>query len=75
MSYGADNFYGSANPSPHPITFPHHAQLHLPAIVVGYPIGTVKKQSLNLYAQKLAEQRFATVSLVLPFWNGSEGKP
>lgn len=48
---------------------------NLPAIVVGHPMGAVKEQSANLYAQKLAEQGFVTVSLDLPFWGSSEGEP
>ncbi|KAL5338193.1 Alpha/Beta hydrolase protein [Aspergillus crustosus] len=46
-----------------------------PAIVVGHPMGAVKEQSANLYATKLAEQGFVTISLDLPFWGGSSGEP
>ncbi|KAF7918746.1 uncharacterized protein EAE97_011841 [Botrytis byssoidea] len=46
-----------------------------PAIVVGHPMGAVKEQSSNLYATKMAEQGFVTVSLDLPFWGSSEGEP
>ncbi|GME32205.1 Alpha beta hydrolase fold protein [Neofusicoccum parvum] len=46
-----------------------------PAIVVGHPMGAVKEQSANLYATKLAEQGFVTISLDLPFWGGSDGEP
>ncbi|THV48006.1 hypothetical protein BGAL_0274g00100 [Botrytis galanthina] len=46
-----------------------------PAIVVGHPTGAVKEQSANLYATKMAEQGFVTVSLDLPFWGSSEGEP
>lgn len=46
-----------------------------PAIVVAHPMGAVKEQSANLYAQKLAEQGFVTLSLDLSFWGESEGQP
>jgi len=91
MSYGANNFYRSDNVTVQPITFPSQYRLTIagnlfvsndldrsvdtPAIVVGHPMGAVKEQSANLYATKLAEQGFITVSLDLPFWGGSEGEP
>lgn len=91
MSYGADNFYRSDRVTVQPITFPTQNQITVagnlffsnqpnrsvdsPAIIVGHPMGAVKEQSSNLYAQKLAEQGFVTVSLDLPFWGGSEGVP
>ncbi len=46
-----------------------------PAIVVGHPMGAVKKQSANLYATKMAEQGFVTLSLDLSFWGESDGQP
>lgn len=46
-----------------------------PTIIVGHFMGAMKEQSTNLYAMKLAEQGFVTVSLNLPFWADSEGKP
>lgn len=38
-------------------------------------MGAVKEQSANLYATKMAEQGFVTLSLDLSFWGESEGKP
>ena len=91
LSYGADNFYQSDIVTVQPITFQSLYQtaiqgnlftlnnlshsIESPAIVVGHPMGAVKEQSANLYATKLAEQGFVTVSLDLPFWGGSEGEP
>jgi fermentation-respiration switch protein FrsA (DUF1100 family) len=46
-----------------------------PAIVVGHPMGAVKEQSANLYATKMAERGFVTLSLDLSFWGESEGQP
>lgn len=46
-----------------------------PAIIVGHPMGAVKEQSANLYATKMAEQGFVTLSLDLSFWGESEGQP
>ena len=45
------------------------------AIIVGHPMGAVKEQSANLYAIKMAEQGFVTLSLDLSFWGESEGQP
>ncbi|WQF78638.1 Putative alpha/beta hydrolase-1 [Colletotrichum destructivum] len=91
LSYGADNFYQSSVVTVQPITFQSqynttvaanlftHNDLNLTAnnsaIVVGHPMGAVKEQSANLYATKLAEQGFVTISLDLPHWGGSEGTP
>ncbi|MFJ7309534.1 alpha/beta hydrolase [Peribacillus frigoritolerans] len=38
-------------------------------------MGAVKEQSSNLYAQKMAERGFVTLSLDLSFWGESEGQP
>ncbi|KAE8372587.1 Alpha/Beta hydrolase protein [Aspergillus bertholletiae] len=91
MSYGADNFYRSDIVTVQPITFENQYRMtiagnlfirnnltrsaHAPAIIVGHPMGAVKEQSANLYATKLAEQGFVTVSLDLSFWGGSAGEP
>ena len=47
----------------------------LPAIIVGHPMGAVKEQSANLYATKMAERGFVTLSIDLSFWGESEGEP
>jgi fermentation-respiration switch protein FrsA (DUF1100 family) len=38
-------------------------------------MGAVKEQSANLYATKMAEQGFITLSLDLSFWGESDGQP
>ena len=38
-------------------------------------MGAVKEQSANLYATKMAEQGFVTLSLDLSFWGESDGQP
>jgi len=38
-------------------------------------MGAVKEQSANLYATKMAERGFVTLSIDLSFWGGSEGEP
>jgi fermentation-respiration switch protein FrsA (DUF1100 family) len=48
---------------------------NLSAIIVGHPMGAVKEQVSNLYATKLAERGFVTISLDISFWGGSEGEP
>src|SRR5437763_6486090 len=91
MSHGADNFYKSHKVTAQKVTFKNQynmtvaGNLLIPknlnqnsksaAIVVGHPMGAVKEQSANLYAQKLAEQGFVTLSLDLSFWGQSEGQP
>ena len=88
---GADNFYQSDKVITEKVTFKNQyamsvaGNLYQPkdskpgtkraAIIVGHPMGAVKEQSANLYAQKLAEQGFVTLSVDLPFWGESEGQP
>lgn len=91
MSNGADNFYTSDRVTAEKVAFKNQYQMKVagnlflpknldrnaknPAIVVGHPMGAVKEQSANLYATKMAEQGFVTLSLDLSFWGESEGKP
>lgn len=87
----AANFYQSAELEKRSVSFKSlydlkiAGNLYLPkqmqadkkysAIIVGHPMGAVKEQSADLYAQKLAERGFVTLSIDLPYWGGSEGTP
>jgi uncharacterized protein len=91
MSHGADNFYASEKVTVQKVTFDNQYRMKVagnlfiprnldrssrhPAIVVGHPMGAVKEQSANLYATKMAEQGFVTLSIDLSFWGESEGLP
>ncbi len=91
MSNGANNFYRSDKVIVQKVSFKNQYQMNVagnlfipknlnrdtthPAIVVGHPMGAVKEQSANLYATKMAEQGFVTLSLDLSFWGDSEGQP
>lgn len=90
-SMQADNFYKSDKVTTQKVTFKNQYNMKVagnlfipkalnqntlnPAIIVGHPMGAVKEQSANLYAQKLADQGFVTLSLDLSFWGESEGRP
>ena len=90
-SNGADNFYTSESVSVQKVTFKNQLKMNvvgnlfvpkslngtakIAAIVVGHPMGAVKEQSANLYATKMAEQGFITLSLDLSFWGESDGQP
>lgn len=91
MSGGADNFYKSDKVTLQKVTFENQYKMKVagnlyipknmdtnsryPAIIVGHPMGAVKEQAANLYATKMAERGFVTLSLDLPFWGESEGQP
>jgi fermentation-respiration switch protein FrsA (DUF1100 family) len=90
-SNGADNFYTSDQVMMKKISFKNKYEMKVvgnlfvpntlnrgtthPALVVGHPMGAVKEQSANLYATKMAEQGYVTLSFDLSFWGESAGKP
>ena len=90
-SNGADNFYESDKVTVEKVTFKNKlnmtvvGNLFVPknldrsaksaAVIVGHPMGAVKEQSANLYATKLAERGFVTLSFDLSFWGESDGQP
>ena len=91
MLNGADNFYKSDSVTVEKVTFKNQYKMDVtgnlflpkgfkqstqyPAIIVGHPMGAVKEQSANLYATKMAEQGFVTMSIDLSFWGESAGEP
>jgi uncharacterized protein len=91
MSNGANNFYKSDKVTMQKVAFKNQYNMNVvgnlfiskglnqntknSAIIVGHPMGAVKEQSANLYATKMAEQGFVTLSLDLSFWGESEGQP
>ena len=88
---GADNFYKSDRVTVQTVTFKNQYQMNVAGnlftpknwtatkgarrLLVGHPMGAVKEQSANLYATKMAEQGFITLSLDLSFWGESDGQP
>lgn len=87
----ADNFYKSDRVNVEKVSFSNQYKMKVvgnlflpksmkeggkyPAIIVGHPMGAVKEQSANLYATKMAERGFVTLSIDLSFWGESEGEP
>lgn len=91
MFKDTDNFYQSDKVTMQKKTFQNQYKMNVvgnlfmlknsdlnvkhPAIIIGHPMGAVKEQSANLYAIKMAEQGFVTLSIDLSFWGESEGQP
>jgi fermentation-respiration switch protein FrsA (DUF1100 family) len=91
LSNGAENFYRSNRVSVQRVSFKNQYGMRVagnlftpktldhntktPAVIVGHPMGAVKEQGANLYATKMAERGFVTLSLDLSFWGGSDGYP
>ncbi|MEJ2696646.1 MAG: alpha/beta hydrolase [Candidatus Sulfobium sp.] len=91
MSSGAYNFYKSKDVTAQKVRFKNQYNMKVvgnlfiptdlnentkyPAIIVGHPFGAVKEQAANLYATKMAEKGFVTLSFDMSFWGESEGQP
>lgn len=91
MSRGADNFYQSNEVNSEKIHFKNIYGMQVvgtlftpknmikdkkyPAIIVGHPFRAVRQQAANLYATKMAEEGFVTVSFDQSYWGESEGNP
>jgi fermentation-respiration switch protein FrsA (DUF1100 family) len=91
MYNDADNFYSSDKVTTQAVTFKNQYEMRVasnlympraldpktrnPAIIVSHPMGAVKEQSANLYAIRMAELGFVTLSVDLAFWGGSGGAP
>ncbi|WP_338878384.1 alpha/beta hydrolase [Achromobacter veterisilvae] len=89
MPADADNFYTSSEVRAQAVRFGNQYQMEVAgnlyapkaldpdarhaALVVGHPMGAVKEQSANLYAIKMAERGFVTLSIDLPCWGESAG--
>lgn len=91
MSRGANNFYKSGDVSSRDVQFKNTYGMEVvgtlftpktmengkkySALVVGHPYGAVRQQAANLYATKMAEQGFVTLTFDQSFWGQSEGAP
>jgi fermentation-respiration switch protein FrsA (DUF1100 family) len=89
-SHGADNWYTSTTVVTQAVSFPNVYGMQLAgnlftpktldknvkhaALIVGAPNGAVKEQSANLYATKLAEAGFVTLTFDQVFWGASDGR-
>ncbi len=91
MSRGANNFYKSNAVNVEDVRFKNIYGMELvgtlftpksmvpgkkyAALVVGHPFRAVRQQAANLYATKMAEEGFVTLSFDQSFWGESAGNP
>lgn len=91
MSRGADNFYTSDEVTMEKVSFNNLYGMEIvgtlftpkrmnsgqkyPALLVGHPFAAVRQQAANLYAAKMAEAGFVTLSFDQMFWGESGGTP
>jgi fermentation-respiration switch protein FrsA (DUF1100 family) len=91
MSRGADNFYKNDRVNAEDVRYKNTYGMEVvgtlftprqmdagkkySALVVGHPYGAVRQQAANLYATKMAEQGFVTLTFDQSFWGESAGSP
>lgn len=91
MSRGANNFYTSDKVNAETVRFVNAYGMEVvgtlftpkemesgknyPALIVGHPFAAVRQQAANLYAIKMAEAGFITLSFDQSFWGESAGTP
>jgi len=91
MSHGANNFYKSDKVSTETVKFKNAYGMEVTgtlftpkqleqgkkyeALIVGHPFAAVRQQAANLYATKMAEAGFVTLSFDQSYWGESAGTP
>jgi len=91
MSHGANNFYKSDKVNSEVVKFKNAYGMEVTgtlftpkqmekgkkydALIVGHPFAAVRQQAANLYATRMAEAGFVTLSFDQSYWGESAGTP